>query len=189
MRFTSVLSHAKPTVTANVSPEQVDRLTGTSFRGRAHRLAGNFSRWNNPGQMLDDQIVRAQLLEHVRLTIAECKEQQKSGWKHCLATIVHTDIVGWDSTDDVLKYDDDDLEIFQPNKNSCARRVLASRVHLLAPQTKQFTIIYDLVRSATGPDRLVDIQTIHPGLDVGKLLGNVTHRTGRVYFYSSHPGA
>ena len=155
------------------------RLQNTCFRGPERRLAGNFLRWRNLVQVLNDGIVLGQLMEAVENAILE-NERQNS------LTVDYPEPVGWSSTDRLERYRPEDLEPFKLNKRSTALRLKADRTHLAAPSTSFLTIIFEASLHDKPP--AVVIRSVYPGEDIGELDGDLTAREKCVFFDWSHPG-
>lgn len=155
------------------------RLKDKCFRDQK-KLAGNFSHWKNVEEVLGNSLVLESLLTHV-------SESQK-GWVgngRCCIDLSCT--LGWESTDDAGKYQSDDLEEFFPSRSSRALRVKLNQTHLLAPKTSNVSISYEA--RFEGDFLVVVIHSMYPGVDIGKLNGDITGKTGRVFFDWDHPGA
>ena len=169
-----------------IVPQQtVDRLAGTCFRGIDVRRAGNFNRFAGARDLFREDAVYNGLRQHASEAARELLAKQKSnGAFSC--TIVCKTPVGWESTDDVDKYAEIDLEPFRINSKCVATRIKPERTNLLAPLTNLVTFVCE--PQFKGTEWSIFIPTMYPGKDVGDLHGNITNRTKRVFFDWNHPG-
>lgn len=158
-----------------------ERLWTKCFRGIALPLAGNFLRWCTAEDLFRD----AGVMEHFLAELDELWSKQEFGTSS--VSIVHSMPVGWESTDALENYAEDDLEEFHLNRKSWGLRVKTSRADLLAPKTHEFTLVFEF--KSEGGEAVAVIHSIYPGSDVGELDGDVTDREKRVFFDWSHPGA
>lgn len=163
-----------------VGPETASRLTHTCFRGRWRVCAGNFFAWNTLADFLHEKSVLSSLL-------ASAKETLLGGGRANAVCLEFDQLVGWTSTDDVVRYRPRDLENFNPNERCVAVRVKPSLRNLLAPVTSLATITYKV--ADYGPFWMVIVYSAYPGPDIGKLRGPVSSASGRVFFDWNHPGA
>lgn len=163
-----------------VKAETEERLRRTCFRDTLEPLAGKFIYWQTVHQVLTDN------------EVAELFTQELSEvWtEHDFGTIGSTlqlsRNIGWESTDALANYTEDELEIFKPNRRSIALRVKPSCKNRLAPLTCEVTIIYRFALIDDKPK--VFIYSMYPGCDIGELNDDVTAREGRVFFDWNHPG-
>lgn len=174
------------------------RLRTTCFRGTHNKLAGNFSRWNSFDDLIvsdtDSCFIEA-FSKSVERTYNECLEKGVS-ISTDVVTLDFEQWVGWESTDDRGKYQDNVLEKFYPNKRSTALRIKPDFTFIEAPKTSLMTIVYSIL--IENRDIISSIQTIYPGEYVGPLrntekgrekeIANITERQGRVFFDFNHPG-
>jgi hypothetical protein len=157
-----------------------ERLAKTCFRGTDVKKAGNFSLWNSCEELFSDRLVLGRFL----FDIDELwKERDFSTHS---TSILHDTYVGWESTDWFENYVPDDVEWFQPNRNSSAFRVKSDRLDLPAPKTCNLTIVFEFKEERDRPVAVV--HSIYPGDDIGELKGNVTERESRFFFDWNHPG-
>ena len=164
-----------------IVPDQTEeRLQSTCYRGNSFSRAGNFLHWWSSEGLLRDPELMLYFLEELNQLWSE----QAFGTRS--VCIVHSDYVGWESTSPLALYEDEDLEVFQLNRRAHALRVKLDCTHLLAPLTKEVTIVFEFKE---GKDRTVAIvHSAYPGFDVGDLSGDVTEREHRVFFDWNHPG-
>lgn len=168
-------------ITIIVRPETEERLKTTCFRGTRLACAGNFSKWNSVYELFDHRGVLNEFIDH----LAELYAKQRIGTAS--VQIVVPDTVGWSSTDDLEKYDDDLVEFFRPNRRSSGLRVKRKYQVILAPKTNKLTIVFELKLEDDKPVAIV--HSIYPGEDIGELRGQVSFREGVVFFDFQHPGA
>lgn len=171
---------AETMITLIVRLSTVKRLSKTCFRGPLLPLAGNFLLWSSVEEVFGDLGVLAQFLDELgeRLLIQDIGTHS--------VCITHSTSVGWESTAPRENYSDDDLEQFPLNRKSVALRVKPTCLHLLAPRTRQLTIVYEFKFEGEFP--VAVIHSIYPGKDIGELCGDVTAREGRIFFDWDHPG-
>ncbi len=157
-----------------------ERLLTRCFRGTDLRLAGNFSAWNSVFWFWKDQLVLDQFLREVEDLWATRDFDTHS------VNINHNVFVGWESTSPIERYNTDDLESFRLNRRAQGLRVKTDRADLLAPRTKEITIVFEFRSENDRPVAI--IHSIYPGRDVGDLDGDITEREGRVFFDWNHSG-
>ncbi len=164
-----------------IVPQRVrERLTGTCFRGRHLALAGNFSHFQTAGEVLGNRQVCSAFLNKL-------EELRSTGFTGTRAlSILLTDTVGWESTQDIADLDPDVLERFRLNRRATALRVKSDRRDVRAPQTKDLTLVYEVCRD--GRDIVAIVRSMYPGYNIGKLEGDVSKRENRVFFDWDHPG-
>ena len=180
-----ILNHTRPDgskmLIVCVTPTE-KRLSKTCFRGKNKKLAGNFLQWESVEKVLNDSWVRAELAKEI-LSLVKAQDFAT----HSI-TIVHGMDVGWDSTDSVELFSDDELEVFEPNRASTAHKVsLPSRLNRKAPLTNEVTFIFELDLLQGKPR--AEIKSLYPGTDIGELVGDITERENRVFYDWDHPGA
>lgn len=157
-----------------------ERLLGRCFRGTDLRLAGNFSVWNSVFWFWKDNLVLGQFLKEM-----EDLWSTKDFDTHSV-NVIHKVFVGWESTSSIERYKADDLEPFKLNRRAQGLRVKTDRTDLLAPRTKEITIVFEFKSENDQPVAI--IHSIYPGRDIGDLEGDVTEREGRVFFDWNHSG-
>ena len=173
-------------VKVRMSDETAARLAGTCFRGTEVRVAGNFCRWTRFAQVF------AALRADIEAGITECldamleAEPERKSFDDGLEIEDH-DTVGWSGTDERTRYDDEELEGFQPSDQSTGLR-LREHVGRLAPHTRHVTFVLSFVQVDQWGTWVVHVMSVYPGPDVGKLRGDVTLRTGRIFLGWSLPG-
>lgn len=158
-----------------------ERLWSKCFRGTALQLAGNFLRWCSADQLFRD----CEVMEHFLAELDELWSKQEFGTSS--VSINHSMPVGWESTDALENYAEDDLEEFRLNSRSWGLRVKPSRTGLLAPKTNELTLVFEF--KSEGGEAVAVVHSIYPGKDVGELDRDVTDREKRVFFDWNHPGA
>ena len=188
MQFRHIcLGHASDLLPIHlVMPEQtVIRTAGTCFRGRGKPpLAGNFRRWNNFGQLVDEMRgkIEGELIRSINDFLAEKKGR---GFEESF-TLQHAEFIGWDSTAPIDRFKPEELESFELNRRGAhGLRVTGNRVS--APLTDLVTLICQFSREGTSR-WIVKVWSIYPGYDVGNLTGDVSRREGRAFFDWNHPG-
>jgi hypothetical protein len=157
------------------------RLAGTCFRGKEHRLAGNFARWNDALEMLEDADFRDPFLDDVLEVVSE-----DDLLEHAYELEIEVEKCGWSSTDDISKFSPRDVEVFNPNRHTLAYRV-KSDIGVRAPLVDVLTVKYEIKLEDSG--WVVVIHTVYPGENIGRLTGNVSQREQIVFYDWSHPGA
>ena len=156
------------------------RLKTRCFRKIHIKCAGNFIKWRNSMQVLNDRNVMPYILDELN------RQWFTKDFSKVSLSIDLPYPVGWESTDEARFYKDTDLEEFAPSKNSTAMRIKKVRTDLLSPKTNKVTIIFDFKIKANGPVAM--IYSIYPGKDIGSLHGDITEREQRVFFDWNHPG-
>jgi hypothetical protein len=157
----------------------VDRLKTTCFRGRDLKLAGNFRLWESV-----EEVMRGQVRNDLVDDALELWQIGDFG-THSLRLEMSIE-VGWESTAPKNDFHIDELEWFEPNKHSCAKRVRLNRIKRLAPLSRDLTIVYQLEDQRGEPK--VTIWSMYPGVDIGELDGDITKRESRVFFDWNHRG-
>lgn len=156
------------------------RLKEKCFRGVNHALAGNFFLWTSADEVFQDP----EVLEHF---LAEITEILISGdYETHSVCITCSSTIGWKSTDELCKYASSDLETLILSHKSQGLRVKTTHTHILAPQTYDLTIVFEL-KDEKGKATVI-VYSIYPGKDVGELTGDVTAREKRIFFDWNHPG-
>ena len=171
--------HGNNRIWIAVRPEQVKRMSNTCFRGIDHRLAGNFCRWASSEDLFAEEQMLAWFLEDIQRNLNALE------MTHSMEIDTGT-TVGWSSTDDQNKYLAEELEDYQPNRKSTALRV-KRETGILAPTTTLVTIVYFMKREPDGI--VVNIGSIYPGKDIGRLKDDITKCKQCVFFDWNHPGA
>lgn len=166
--------------------EQRKRLHGTCFRGKQVREAGNFSRWSGFDQMLDDPIFGEPFLEIVNDILLGRKPLKGHGFKERIGLKLSTPI-GWSSTIPRELAPGGHLE--RRSLNHQAEALFQLDPSCPAPLTN----VISLALGFKCPDQAdltatVLIETLYPGPNVGRLVGDVTEATGHVFFDFHHPG-
>ncbi len=158
------------------------RLRHTCFRGTEVSLAGNFYFWESAEALLENRHVMAALLRKLDVLYL-----QASAGTHSQSISVDDVLyVGWESTDEVQKYPKAVLEEFHPNRRSTALRVKSDCWRFTSPKTNLVTLVYEVRYEERGIVAIM--HSIYPGVDIGKLKGDVTAREGRIFFDWNHPG-
>ena len=174
------------TVKVRMSDETAARLAETCFRGPTICAAGNFCRWTRFAQVF------GALRTDIEAGITDCLdamlrvEPERKSFDDGLEIEDHQ-IVGWSGTDRRELYDDEELEGFQPSKQSTGLR-LQAHVGRLAPHTRHVTFVLSFVQVDKWGTWVVHVMSVYPGPDIGKLRGDVTLRTGRIFLGWSLPG-
>lgn len=167
-----------------VPHDSLQRICKKHFRGGHETQTGNFA-----GNILfdshDDLLHFSAFKGMMREEMAEMVEAKEFGVFS--TTLQFRFPVGWSSTDDSRNYRADDLEEFEPSRNSTALRVKRERDHLLAPRTRDLTVVYELTRLEEY-EPVCFIHSLYPGKDIGELRGNITKREGVVFFDWEHRG-
>ncbi len=171
-----------------------ERLATTCFRGRNVCRAGNFFAWERFEALFHD--LRDDIIDSARETIREDGNflVMNPGAKLCDSfEIEYETPVGWESTDALERYREDELVPFRPNDRSYGQRVrdeLADRRP--APLTPFVTFIADFRREphkkSPDPVWFIFIRSIYPGRDIGELKDDITVREKVVFFDWEHPG-
>jgi hypothetical protein len=147
-----------------ICPEDTERrLKRTCFRGRNQKLAGNFMLWESVKAVFTGSVLN-KLTEDV-------VEQWELGkfFTHSI-TFEMPLFVGWESTINKELCSEAALEEFFPNKKSRALRVRPDYTELLAPLTKDITIVYQLLRKNDETAKII-VWSMYPGTDIGELYG------------------
>lgn len=153
-----------------------ERLQGTCLRGKGRPLAGNCSLWDRPYELL-----RA-LGPHLVAHVDEEWESTRGGTHRHTITFPHA--VGWSSTEDLDRFDADDLVPFKLSEHARGLR-LPDHAAVQAPLTSELTVVYKLKKKRLPQ---VVIHTVYPGPDVGPLQGDVSRRMLVAFFDWDHTG-
>lgn len=151
------------------------------FRGTNRKLAGNFSVFSNCREVFDN-IYRPWLSGFMDDVARAYRNRERTA----SYSFDYGMTIGWSGTDDVAKYRPEELEDFNPNRRSVAKRVKADQVHIYAPRTALITFVYEVRPEAD--QMAVVIHSIYPGKDIGELVGDITANEGVVFFDWNHPG-
>lgn len=173
------LSDGKTTIKVVFPHKTKERLRTTCFRPGA-QLAGNFFRWKRPEDVLEDPVVREQLLEGLLKAIAE------EDWETTSIEVVHADEVGWCSTAPRERFRNYHVQAFKPNVRSTGLKVKSAFSRIRAPRTTLCTFV---LRVHPGETYSAVVYSLYPGRDIGELEGDVSEREGVVFFDWAHPGA
>jgi hypothetical protein len=159
----------------------LERLATTCFRGRMKNLAGNFKIWASASELLDDPMIAKELL-------AEIESMRKDGEVDGTfsITIVCDRPIGWSSTAKIAsQVSPSAVEKRNLNRHASALFVKES-TGIQAPLTDQVTFV--CTAQLEDRETLIIVRSIYPGDDVGELTGDMTARTGHVWFAWTHPG-
>ena len=168
-------------VELHVPPGQEKRLANTCFRPGTKPRAGNFASWKEARELFRNATVRRDLLATVQSRAPACTSVE------CRTMIALDDAIGWESTTPIEGIAPEALEVFQPNRKSTGLRVRADCHDILAPTTTLVTVIFS-IRPHPREGLEVIVHSLYPGMDIGELDGDLTVRTGRVFFDWRHPG-
>lgn len=173
-----------PGMTIIMPGHQIKRMQDKCFRPNDQALAGNFSLWETPQEMLCDYTVIHSLIQHG----LEIWKSGDIGSTHSIQ-IEHEKLIGWSSTYPIGFYRDYMLEEFQVGKHATGLRVKAEYAGMSAPQSHIVTVVIN-VSETWGKNRQpkLTIHSCYPGKDVGELEGDVSKREGIVFFDWNHPG-
>ena len=174
------------------------RLQDQCFRrsdkpGRPNlQCAGNFRAVASFGELyrlvrlpFDKRII--QIIEEMQRQTRANPERARSDFRRSFAIEART-VVGWSRTTPYTPFAVDQFRDFKPNRHSTAKCVKLS-TSVLAPLTNHVTFNCVFMHLPAQNDWLVNVESIYPGVDIGKLDGNITERSGRAFFELSHPGA
>ncbi|MCC7522273.1 hypothetical protein IT407_00505 [Candidatus Uhrbacteria bacterium] len=159
------------------------------FRGRGTRLAGNFSRWESPNQVLRDrsfsEIFHAVCYDI--LTELERNPPRYSSDYDQRFNIPFPGIVGWSGTAPRGYVNGAELELFDLNKHARGFKVMDSEP--LAPVTRLVSCSTRFRFHEADPhNRVLMLYNLAPGPSVGELHGNVSLREDIVFFDFLHRG-
>jgi hypothetical protein len=160
--------------------EAEQRLSQTCFRGAHCRCAGNFFRFESAIAVFNCEEVWRPFSEE----ILEMWEKNDFGFSSF--SILCDRPVGWSSTMPIESVGLEGCEQFNPNRRSSGLRVKINRRNIMAPTTSIITFVVEFRSEDNVP--AVVIHSMYPGVDIGKLVGNVTEREGVVFFDWNHPG-
>ncbi|MBP9757169.1 MAG: hypothetical protein KBD06_01055 [Candidatus Pacebacteria bacterium] len=160
---------------------QVERMKNTCFRGQQLRLASNLHRWNSPREIFQDKLI----IEYFKKWVETVSPEEFGGVNS--GTVAYDASIGWSGTAPIEEFDPSELEVFHPNRNSSALRVRTDMLHITAPKTNLLTFIFR-ARISDDFGQVVDMQSMYPGPDIGKLKGNISEREKVAFFDFNHPG-
>lgn len=160
--------------------ETEKRLRGTCYRGPECKCAGNFMNFTSSDDLLGCQPVLAGIL-----TAVDYFWKERRFGSHRFA-IPCPDYVGWESTAPRDNFSEADLEKFDINECATGIRVKTSRTDLRSPKTREITVVLQVLPE--GDSALIIIFTVHPGEVIGRLKGNVSGWSNRVFYDWNHPG-
>ena len=167
------------TIIIIVRDETELRLSKTCFRPESANCAGNFSMWRNARSVFENEGI-------VEALIIEAQKSLSEGSRTDSICIELSVGIGWSGTDDLEKYNLNDLEEFELNRKSQALRVKKTCVNLTSPITNSITLVYE-VRKEDDKTSII-IHSMYPGKDIGELVGDITDREKCVFFDWNHPG-
>lgn len=177
-----------------------DEHRETSFRGRELPLAGNFAFWTSIFDVLSDREVRTAILDDVVLLVASHQDRltrkmsrrlqitltRHIGWSRGVYRIDdHAHQAWWSPDDDA--HDPDLVRHCQLGKWSTGWQVNLDRLDVRAPLTKALTLVYS-VHWEEHNGWVIKIYKIFPGEDTGKMKGDMSRKSGMVFFHRDHPG-
>ena len=161
-----------------VPHHQRSRLDTQHFRGVDQKYAGNFAAWNTFLEFLNDPETQKLLGEEVSII---CEDEGGSG--DYRINLKYSRNVGWESTlevGDLKAGDDAHAHQRMIGKNACAK--FFEQGYIDAPATKWVTL------SVTLNNGKIFVQTIYPGVDIGRLNGDLTTKKGLYFFDFNNPG-
>ncbi len=148
------------------------RLSNTCFRGIGRPLAGNFSRWGNATQLFGDKLITSMLVEDAERAICD------GSYSWSISYDIKR-VVGWSSTDDLVRYRPEDLTRFSLNSRATGLKVGPD---FMAPKTSFVTLSCEVKIDDVPPQVVVIVHSIYPGRDIGGLVGDVSNREGIAFF-------
>lgn len=162
--------------------EQGLRLSGTCFRGRRCRQAGNFFAWDNFRDFLTDPEVRRLLIAEFERLVALAQVNKR----HRVELEFARDI-GWDSVLSRDSLEPGDMEVCELREiNARTKAMFLPSGHIDAPRTNIVTMALRMFHDSHW--KFV-IGTMYPGHDCGELRGkNLTDERGLVFLHWSNPG-
>jgi hypothetical protein len=169
-----------PQVRMIITRDTEEIMSERHTRGRSLRVAGNFDRWSNIAEILDDTTVWNSFAKHV----GDIVREKDSGIQSI--TINYGAPVGWANVAPTSLYSTRNIEEFQPNKRAYGLRVKLDRVNLPAPRTSDLVIVTHFRRDGKNFNAVV--YAIFPGKDIGIIKGHVSKREKVVFFDWNHPG-
>lgn len=141
-------------------------------------FAGQIFSYGNLSHLLLDRRVRYELARVMRERL-----KTDSILGACVVQLDFPHFVGWESTDLAQNYEESELEPFRPHRSCTGLRVKSS-VQARVPQTRSITIL-GVVKTDRRGIRYV-VSGLYAGEDYGVLMGDITQRTGRVFFSSAN---
>ncbi len=166
-----------------------ERMLGKAFRSSIEECAGEFFLAGNPESLLQHRSIASKFVMAIHTATNPDRELQD------VAISLNADRnIGWESTDEKERYADEMLELWPIGRNATALRVQPTFRYLKSPRTNVLTVAATVYAPRTLHNthrwlRRVVIRTMYPGIPVGRLKGDMTEKTGRVWFDWSHPGA
>lgn len=105
----------------------------------------------------------------------------------------NSDFIGWQRTISMVELSSRiELEVFQPNNRSIARRIKldqpANDGPIYAPRTNVMTAVCVIKRNVEAKEWVVFLIDVYPGEPLGRLNGDVTKKTGLVFYHPEHLG-
>lgn len=175
-----------------IVPERSNQsMTRKTFRA-SQPLAGNM-RAESLTALISQRgwldALRAKLIEHL-------DETADLEWVKCKIYIPlenDSDFIGWKRTIPMVELSSRvELEVFQPNARSIARRIKldqpANDGPIYAPRTNLMTAVCVINRDVDGKEWVVFLIDVYPGEPLGHLNGDVTKKTGLVFYHPEHLG-
>jgi hypothetical protein len=176
-------------ITIIVRDESEKHIRLHNFRGYGVRCAGNFFQWDTLDAFLEDD-------EFLYVLKEDVEEALRGNDLYRSFEYDFDANIGWSSTVPLGLIDEGFLETFNLNKTAFGKRVKSAYQDIRAPLTKTVTVTYELkceTDRGTQRDQLsVVIFSIHPGVDIGPLRGNMSQPRkdfpGCDFFGWDHPG-
>lgn len=167
-------------ITVIMRTSTAERLEDTCFRGYDNPLAGNFWNWESFREVLDNQAIRSSMLDE----LDQLYEDDNFNAKYSFS-VRCPEMIGWSSTK--LRTGEVDEELVERRLNKRATAMFIRDLHLPAPLTDWLTFVCEL-KMEKGQFPTAIVHSLYPGEDLGELKGDMTERTGRIWFDWENPG-
>jgi hypothetical protein len=173
-----------------VASDVLRRLNLTCFGALGGKpFAGKFARWPNIETMLANKMFLAVFLKEADSLFGEITGTEGSFVRR--VTLRMPEPIGWDTTAPRGGFGTDELDQYDLNMMTGGLIVKADSPRK-APLTDLITLACHVSRS--WGQQAIEIYGMNPGFDIGWISasngegGNVTEKTGRVFFAFDHPG-
>lgn len=177
--------HGQRPVGVFMDEHHASRVSENCFRDG--NCAGEITAWNSLQEMFSDERFQQALLASLRF---RANGSIYKGSTQFMLQVPGYDRLGWSSTAPRKYFADLPLDMRPIGTGYRARALFVPKEYayekdVYAPGTDTITMSVSTANRGGQPE--VEVFTMYPGQDVGPLQGNMTERTGLVWFEWTHP--